>query len=99
MNNTTKDVFNAIANLASLTDKMEETDYIILDSPLRTALKTTRVLRKGMLVRLDIWGLVDVSDICAPTHVILSLRNNIHNTAFELDCEVIGGDETITIKL
>lgn len=103
MDNTTKDVFDAIENLDSLTDKMEDTEWIILDRPVRTALKTTRVMRKGMMVRiarLAKWHfLSNVTDGLGPTHVIIALRNNITNTAFELDCEEIGTENTITVKL
>ncbi len=103
MDNTTKDVFEAIANLASLTDKMEETQWIILESPINVASGATRILRVGSMIRVacaHTWPfLADCADDLGPTHVIISLRNNIHNTAFEIDCEVIGGDEMITIKL
>lgn len=104
MDNTTKDVFEAIANLDSLTDKMEETEWIILDGPVRTTLTTTGVMRKGMMVRLRHdylagWCLVDCTEELGPTHVIIALRNNITNTSFEIDAEEIGTDKLITIKL
>lgn len=104
MTSTTKDVFKAIANLDSLTDKMEDTQWVILDKPVRTALRTTRVMRKGMMVRLrkdDLLGylLINCTDNYGPTHVILSLRNNITNTSFEIDAEEIGGEKMITVKL
>jgi len=103
MTPTTTAVFDAIANLDALTDKMEDTQWIILDGPVRTALYITRILRVGMMVRVRkgwIGGcLVNCDDEYGPTHVIIALRNNITNTAFEIDAEEIGGEETITIKL
>lgn len=104
MDTTTKGVFEAIENLDSLTDKMEDTEWIIIDWSLRTALTVTRLLRIGMMVRVRpdyLAGhcLVDCSDLHGPTHVIIALRNNITNTAFEIDAEEIGGDKMITIKL
>jgi hypothetical protein len=99
MTPTTTAVFEAIKGLDVLTETMHSTRWIILDRPLRTALKTTRVLRVGYLVRVADGELVNCTDELWGTHVILALRNNIHNTAFEIDCEAIGGDELITIKL
>lgn len=100
MEQTTKDVFEAIANLDSLTDKMEDTSYIILGNFIKTANKHTMIIRKGNMVRVSSHKkLIDVTDELGPTHVIIALRNNITNTAFELDCEEIGTENTITVKL
>jgi len=99
MTTTTAAVFDAIANLDALTDKMEDTQWIIIDGLVRTALGVTRILRVGMMVRIAAGALVDCTDHLGPTHVIIALRNNITNTAFEIDAEEIGGEETITIKL
>lgn len=105
----TTSVFSAIAELDALTETLHPTEWIIIDHPLYTALGPTRLLRKGMMVRVDNNAyndpaqhgpyLIDCGDHYAPTHVIIALRNNIHNTAFEIDCEKIGGEEVITIKL
>jgi hypothetical protein len=99
MNNTTTSVFEALKELDALTEKMEDTQWIVLDAPVRTALKTTRILKKGIMIRIVGCLPVNCTDDLGPTHVIIALRNNIHNTAFELDCEEIGEDEMITIKL
>lgn len=99
MTPTTTSVSSALAELDALTETMHPTRWIILDRPLRTCLKTTRVLRVGYIVRIVDRTLVDCTDELWGTHAILALRNNIHNTAFELDCEKIGGEELITIKL
>jgi len=99
MTPTTTDVFNAIANLDALTDKMEDTQWIILDGAVRTALGVTRLLRVGMMVRVEAGALIDCTDALGPTHLIIALRNNITNTAFEIDVEEIGGEEMATIKL
>lgn len=99
MNNTTTSVFSALKELDALTETLSPTTWIILDRPIRTAYKTTAILWRGYMVRVVDGVLVNCTDDLGPTHVIIALRNNIHNTAFEIDVEEIGGEEFITLKL
>lgn len=99
MTPATTSVFEAIKEFDALTEKLSPTDWIVIDRPLRTCVTTTRILRKGIMVRVTDGSLADCSEEIMPTHVIIAMRNNIHNTAFEIDCEEIGRERLTTIKL
>ncbi len=99
MHNTTTSVFDAIADIAVLPTKLFPLAAIHYLPRFRYSLGWTTTVRKGMLVRIACDTIVDVTDELSPTHVIIECRGTLYDSQFEIDCEVIGGDKMITIKL
>jgi hypothetical protein len=103
MNTLHNDVFSAIADLASLATDLIVHESIILDYPLQTARKRTKVIRKGDMVRVMNMGdechLIDCTDQLDPTHVILECKGTIYSGDLQIDCEDLDTQEIITVKL
>lgn len=89
----------AIANIAILPAKLFRLTAIHNVPRFRYSLGWTTTLRKGMMVRVVLDTIVDVTDELPLTHTIIECRGTLYDTAFEIDCEEIGGEELITIKL
>lgn len=99
MNNTTTSVFEAISEIAMLPTKLFRLNAIHNVPRFRYALGWTTTLRKGMMVRVVLDTIVDVTDELPPTHTIIECRGTLYDSAFEIDCEEIGGEKLVTIKL
>lgn len=104
MQQTTKDVFEAIKSIYSLSTDLVEQEALYLDNPLKTARGFTSRIVKGDMVRIaphmdDRPILWNCNDTHGPTHVILSCWGTIYSGDLQVICEEIGTDNTITIKL
>lgn len=99
MTPTATSVFEAIADIAMLPTKLFRLNAIHNVPRFHYSLGWTTTLRKGMFVRVVCDTLVDVTDELPPTHAIIECRGTLYDTAFEIDCEEIGGERLMTIKL
>lgn len=103
MNQDTKDVFDAIANLSRLSTDLIVYESMGLDYPLQMPHNRSRRIRAGCLVRVDNRKLVDCvyNDALSfpATHVITECRGTIYQTLFEVECRDLATNELITIKL
>lgn len=99
MNNTTTSVFEAIAEIAALPTKLFKLTAIHSCTPFYTARGKTHRLTTGDMVRIEGDKIANVTDDKEATHLVIECRGSLYIDLFEIDCEVIGGDEMITIKL
>lgn len=105
MNNTTKSVFEAIANLSRLSTELVVLNAIWLEKPLQMAQKRSIRIHKGCIVKvengqlMDIPFLVDHLCLSQVTHIITECRGTIYQTLFEVDCRDLETNEVIIIKL
>lgn len=104
MDNTTKDVFEAIADLSRLSTDLIAHEAITLDHAIETSEKRTRRIKAGDMVRVMnnyLAGqiIVDCSPMFPATHAITECRGTIYQTLFEVDGRDLETNEVITIKL
>lgn len=99
MTPTTTSVFEAISEIAMLPAKLFRLTAIHNVPRFRYSLGWATTLRAGMMIRIVCDALVDITDELPPTHTIMECRGTLYDSKFEVDCELIGGEELITIKL
>lgn len=104
MDNTTKSVFEAIADLSRLSTELVVLNAIWLEKPLQIAQKRSIRITKGDMVRVmaaygDECHLMDCTPLLPPTHVITQCRGTIYSTLLEVECRDLNTNELITIKL
>lgn len=103
MDNTTKDVFEAIADLSRLSTDLIVHESIFLDEALQMPEKRCRRIMAGDAVRVENGKLVNCvysSALLFPaTHVITECRGTIYSTLLEVECRDLNTNEVITIKL
>jgi hypothetical protein len=100
MDNTTQDIFDAIAEIANLPARLFKQNAINSPIPFHVGGRgRTHRLVPTDLVRIEGDALVSVTTDATPTHIVTECRGSLYIDLFEVDCRDLETNEVITIKL